>query len=150
VAEMIQITVEHIYSDFTGKVALARKTTQQKIDEVGQGRIWTGLQAKERGLVDRIGNFGDAVGAAAVRAKLKGDYSVAYLEREVSGLERILRMFDVELAQAIAARLDLKLLAPGVPASAAREMASQLSWLSGLTEGRNAFLAVTHCLCGSY
>src|SRR4051812_18159649 len=59
-ADLVQKSVEHTYREFTGKVATARKTTADKIDAVAQGRVWTGVQAKERGLVDTIGQFGDA------------------------------------------------------------------------------------------
>ena len=60
-AELVQKSVDHTYLDFTTKVAAARKTTPDKIDAVAQGRVWTGAQAKERGLVDTIGQFGDAI-----------------------------------------------------------------------------------------
>ena len=56
-AQLVQTSVDHIYLDFTTKVAAARKTTPEKIDAVAQGRVWTGLQAKERGLVDTIGQL---------------------------------------------------------------------------------------------
>ena len=51
-ADLVQKSVDHTYLDFTTKVAAARKTTPEKIDAVAQGRVWTGAQAKERGLVD--------------------------------------------------------------------------------------------------
>jgi protease-4 len=146
-AEMIQTTVNHIYADFTGKVARARNSTPEKIDAVAQGRVWTGVQAKERGLVDRIGGFREALAAAAARAKLGAGYNVTYLEREMSSWERLLRLFDAEVAQALAQRLDSAWTVAGVP-PAARGMAGELAWLADLTEGRKAFMAVAHCLCG--
>jgi protease-4 len=54
-----------VYGDFLSLAAKARKTTPEKIDEVAQGRVWTGLQAKDRNLVDRIGSYGDALASAA-------------------------------------------------------------------------------------
>ncbi|MDB5756053.1 MAG: signal peptide peptidase SppA, partial [Massilia sp.] len=82
--QLVQSSINHIYSEFTTKAALARKTTPEKIDAVGQGRVWTGAQAKERGLVDRLGSYRDALASAAARARLKGDYRVAYIERDSS------------------------------------------------------------------
>ncbi|MBC7939691.1 MAG: signal peptide peptidase SppA, partial [Chitinophagaceae bacterium] len=81
VATLVQASIDHVYSDFTGHAAEARKTTRQKIDEVGQGRVWTGQQALERGLVDRTGSYVDALAAAAKRAKLTDGYRVQYLDR---------------------------------------------------------------------
>ncbi|HEX7437294.1 MAG TPA: signal peptide peptidase SppA, partial [Caldimonas sp.] len=69
-AALVQAAIDHVYADFTAKVAQARKTTPEKIDAVAQGRVWSGAQAKERGLVDRLGSYGDALDAAAARAKL--------------------------------------------------------------------------------
>ena len=66
-ADLVQKSVDHTYLDFTTKVATARKTTPEKIDAVAQGRVWTGLQAKERGLVDTIGQFDVAIHSAATR-----------------------------------------------------------------------------------
>ena len=67
-AQVIQGSINHVYGDFLNLAAKARKTTPEKIDEVAQGRVWTGLQAKERNLVDRIGSYGDALASAAKRA----------------------------------------------------------------------------------
>ncbi|WP_317205667.1 signal peptide peptidase SppA, partial [Janthinobacterium sp.] len=52
--QVIQGSINHIYAEFTGRAAKARKTTPEKIDAVAQGRVWTGAQAKERGLVDTL------------------------------------------------------------------------------------------------
>jgi protease-4 len=65
--QVIQGSINHIYAEFTTKAAAARKTTPEKIDEVAQGRVWTGAQAKDRGLVDRLGSYGDALKSAAAR-----------------------------------------------------------------------------------
>ena len=51
-------------------MAEGRKTTQEKIDAVAQGRVWTGHQALERGLVDEIGGLDRAIRLAKERAKL--------------------------------------------------------------------------------
>ena len=145
--QLIQAMVERIYADFTSKAALARNTTPQKIDAVAQGRVWTGLQAKERGLIDTLGSYTDALSIAATRAKLGEDYRVTYIERELSAWDRFLKNFDVSLAQILTRYFDLKLAQSGIPATAAREMANDLSWLGGMAEGRKAFTAVTHCFC---
>ena len=151
--QIIQGSINHIYSEFTTKAAAARKTTPEKINEVAQGRVWTGVQAKERGLVDRVGTYEDALKAAADRAKLGSDYRVAYIEREVSKFDRIIEFFGGSAAQAAAQAISPYVkasLAPtGMPLGAAAETAQELGWLSEVADKRKPFAAVTHCLCES-
>ncbi len=84
-ATLIQSVIEKGYRDFTGKVAAARGKPVADIDAVARGRVWSGAQAKERGLVDAFGGLSDAVGDAAQRAKLgkSGSYNVRYIENSV-------------------------------------------------------------------
>jgi protease-4 len=151
--QIIQGSINHIYSEFTTKAAAARKTTPEKINEVAQGRVWTGVQAKERGLVDRVGTYGDALKSAADRAKLGSDYRVAYIEREVSKFDRIIEFFGGSAAhaaaQAVAPYVKATLAPTGMPLGAAAEAAQELSWLSEVADKRKPFTAVTHCLCES-
>lgn len=145
--QLIQTTVDHIYSDFTSKAALARKTTPEKIDEVAQGRVWTGQQAKERGLIDRVGSYDDALKSAATRAKLGADYRIAYLEPDLSKFDKIINLFGESTARLLNDHFKLSLVPTGIPLSAAKEMANELSWLVDLTDGHKPFMALTHCLC---
>ena len=64
------------YQDFVPKVAKGRKRDPQYIDSVGQGRVWTGGQAKERGLVDEFGGLDRAVEVAKELAKIPADKGV--------------------------------------------------------------------------
>src|SRR5476651_2070897 len=64
--QVIQASINHIYAEFTGKAAQARKTTPEKINEVAQGRVWTGAQAKDRGLVDKLLDLFDGSVAQAL------------------------------------------------------------------------------------
>ena len=145
--QLVQSSINHIYSEFTTKAAAARKTTQAKIDEVGQGRVWTGAQAKERGLVDRLGSYRDALASAATRAKLPAGYRVAYIERDNSRFEQLLGMFGVSSTQALTLQVKLGLMPSGLPAAAVADVTRELGWLSELTDGRKPYAAVTHCMC---
>ncbi|MGK5064738.1 signal peptide peptidase SppA [Janthinobacterium sp. LB3P112] len=148
-AQVIQGSINHVYGDFLNLAAKARKTTPEKIDEVAQGRVWTGLQAKERNLVDRIGSYGDALASAAKRAKLGSDYRVTYLEQETSNVDRLIGMFGAKAMAALGLgeHVKLGLATTGLPADAALGMAQDLSWLSGITREHKPFMALTHCLC---
>jgi protease IV len=72
IAEQMQAT----YDLFVEKAAQARKTTPEKIDAIGQGRVWTGQQAKDLGLVDELGGLRRAIALAKERAKIGADREV--------------------------------------------------------------------------
>ena len=145
--DLIQATIDHIYVDFTSKAAAARKTTPEKIDAVAQGRVWTGEQAKERGLIDTVGSYEDALKSAAKCAKLADGYRVSYIEREPNGVDRLIRMFDTRMAQVLNDQFDWKLMQSGIPPTAARGVAKDLGWLTEIAESHKPFTAVTHCFC---
>ena len=68
--------MEGFYRNFVAKVADGRHTTPERIDAVGQGRVWTGAQAKDRGLVDILGGLDTAVSIAKQRAHIPADEEV--------------------------------------------------------------------------
>jgi protease-4 len=80
--ELLQLSVDHEYRQFVELVADARGKTPDVIDSIAQGRVWAGVDAQERGLVDKLGSFQDAVDAIAARAKLGKDYRLEYVETE--------------------------------------------------------------------
>jgi protease-4 len=90
---ILNSVIKRGYNEFIGKVAKARGKTPEQVDAIAQGRVWSGAQAKERGLVDKLGGLDDAIAAAATRAKLGSDYSVRYIEREMSTWERLALSF---------------------------------------------------------
>ena len=145
--DLVQSSIDHIYADFTGKVAQARKTTPEKIDAVAQGRVWTGQQALERGLVDRIGSYGDALDSAATRAKLDKGYRVAYMERDPGKFARIVELLDASVVRIVGGGLDTRLGALGVPTQVAGDLARDFGGLLDLATARKPFSAVVHCLC---
>ncbi|MFK3736756.1 signal peptide peptidase SppA [Massilia sp. TN1-12] len=150
--QLVQSSINHIYADFTGKAAAARKTTPQRIDEVGQGRVWTGAQAKERGLVDRIGSYNDALRSAAKRANLGDDYRIAYARLPESFAERLAKGLGLDEVLAPSIQVKLGLLPADLAASAlsgktAAGIGRELGWLSDVADRRQPFAAVTHCLC---
>jgi protease-4 len=92
VATTVQAVIEKGYRDFTGKVAKARGKPVEQIDAVAQGRVWSGAQAQQRGLVDALGGLGEAVADAAARAKLgKPDrWQTVYVEERTVPLSQML------------------------------------------------------------
>jgi protease-4 len=82
--DIVRQSVERGYRDFTGHVAKARKMTVEAVDEIAQGRVWAGAEAKRLGLVDELGGYEDAIDLAAELAKLGDDYDVEYYDDDVS------------------------------------------------------------------
>ena len=66
--EVIEKAISEIYYDFIGKVAEGRNMTPEEVDQIAQGRVWSGTDALEEGLVDVIGNLEDAKQIAAEAA----------------------------------------------------------------------------------
>jgi protease-4 len=62
--------LDHIYADFTGKVAAGRGLAADRVHELARGRVWTGADALANGLVDQLGGLDDAAGLARTRAGL--------------------------------------------------------------------------------
>ena len=73
--EIIQREVNNTYGTFMERVSKGRNLSIAQVDSIGQGRVWTGQQALELGLVDRIGNINLAIKAAAAKAKVS-DYQI--------------------------------------------------------------------------
>lgn len=73
---LYQRSVNRIYSLFLNKVAQGRKLPEAKVAEIAQGRVWSGVAAKQIGLVDEIGGLNSAIAYTAKQAKLGNDWQV--------------------------------------------------------------------------
>ncbi len=73
-----QKSTERIYDSFTTKAAAGRKMKVDDLRKVASGRVWSGIQAKEKGLVDVLGSFEDAVKIAAKKAGIEEDYKIKF------------------------------------------------------------------------
>lgn len=85
---LFQQEVNKTYSTFKGKVADGRKKSREYIDSIGQGRVWSGVEALQNGLVDKLGDIDDAIASAAYKAKLK-DYKVVSYPDQVDPLKSL-------------------------------------------------------------
>jgi protease-4 len=72
----VQEQLDAFYSDWLERAAKARHTTPEKINAIGQGRVWTGRQAKDNGLVDELGGLDRAIELAKERANIPADSGV--------------------------------------------------------------------------
>lgn len=90
---IIQGQVEEGYTTFVTKAAEGRGMSVDAIKEVAGGRVWSGAQAHERGLVDMIGTFDDAVELAAQNAGIEDNYMVSFYPRQKPFIEKIMSDF---------------------------------------------------------
>ena len=97
--KVIQQEVEDIYTDFVQKAAEGRKMKYEEVDKVASGRVWTGEQAKENGLVDVLGDFDKAIDLAAKAAHLGENYEIVYLPKQKDFFERLIH--DIETSVSV-------------------------------------------------
>ncbi len=100
--------MEDIYVDFTTRVSEGRNLPLERVLEIAKGRVWTGEQALERGLVDELGGFRKAIEVAKAEAGIDADKSVKlkHFPRPKSDLEQIEALFG----QSVKAQSDLAAL----------------------------------------
>ena len=94
--DYMQASVENIYEKFTGLVAEGRDMTVPAVDEIAQGRVWTGAEALEIGLVDEIGTIEDAIIYAAFcidGVQSLSDVQIAAYPKPLTTMELLLESF---------------------------------------------------------
>ena len=148
VAELVQSIIEHGYRQFIGLVAEHRDITTDQVDAVAQGRVWTGKQARDRGLVDQLGTLDEAVDAAARMAGLGEDYRTVYVERKMSPVEEFL----AQMGSSALARAGLELpdhpLRRLVGNGLYDRLAEDLNRVAAAGDDRRRLPEVmAHCLC---
>lgn len=87
--EFLQEMVEDVYDKFITKVSKSRTMTKEAVDNIGQGRVWSGVNAYEKGLIDEFGGLKDAILVAADRAGLS-DYRIVELPIRKSMLDELM------------------------------------------------------------
>jgi protease-4 len=102
--------LDHIYADFTGKVAKGRGMTAERVHELARGRVWTGADALAHGLVDELGGLDLATSLARARAGLPDDAPVRGYPRN-RPIDRLRPATSSDAAAAAAPRLTAGLLA---------------------------------------
>jgi protease-4 len=141
VAAMFQASTERVYGSFIEKVATFRGMSIEQADRYARGRVWSGAQARQHGLVDQLGGLDEAVDAAARIAGLGSDFSAGYHDAPLTPFEA----FFAELGAEAMARL---------PMTRGAVMLAPTGFLGGLLAdlervvARNGrFTVAAHCLC---
>ena len=89
--QLFQLVIDDGYQDFIGSVADSREMEIDAVDAIGQGQVWTGMDALNNGLVDELGGLDDAIAAAAELAEISDeDFGIKVIDQELSATEQML------------------------------------------------------------
>ncbi|MBL4538869.1 MAG: signal peptide peptidase SppA [Oceanicaulis sp.] len=140
---VLQSSIEAGYERFLSIVAESRDMTRDEVDAVAQGRIWTGQQAFDRGLVDSIGGYDDAIAAAAERAGLEeGDYRVVEFRDEVDPFAQILQMLGQDARLAVFGE---GLLGSGWLGDMARDAQDEIETINMMNDPNGVYASCVEC-----
>lgn len=143
----LQATIEHGYEEFLGLVARNRGMSRDEVDRIAQGRVWTGAQALDRGLVDQLGTLEEAIASAARIAGLADDYRAVYVRRRMSAFERLFADIGAE-AMAMAGLERIVDRAAWLPGrDLYLDLLRQFRLVAAAGTRRGMPDAMAHCLC---
>ena len=140
---ILQSSVDHIYDRFINLVANGRGQSPEAIHDIAQGRIWTGQQALENGLVDQLGGLNEAIIAAAGLAGIK-DYSVTYPSRILSPQEQFFQDISQNFSASIR-KIGFSKFASSLINNEAMTAISPLKYLSEFNDPRGVYLRCDNC-----
>ena len=136
--DAFQMSIEHGYRRFIGLVGENRGMGVDAVDKIAQGRVWTGQDAMQNGLVDEIGDFDDAIAAAASLAELES-YNIYWVEEPLSATEQFIQEFMNQVQVSIG--LDIQSMIPSSLQPVTQQLAQDSQLLSNFNDpqGRYAF-----------
>ena len=105
--QRMQNEVDTIYAMFKGHVAEGRKLSLADVDSIAQGRVWTGTDAKDKGLVDALGGLDRAIASAVAMAKVK-DYKVVTYPEPDDKLNSLMRKFHMNMSASAMVKESIK------------------------------------------
>lgn len=151
VAMAINASVHRTYQTFIELVAAERGMTLEQADAVAQGRVWTGTQAYENGLIDTLGGLHDAIGSAAEWADLD-DYAVTYIEPDLGFYGQVLDSMADFTAQAddsgiLPLNLQNTALLPNQWLALRQQLAKHPNLQQALLLLQSQRSLVSHCMC---
>jgi len=141
---LIGLTIRHTYDEFVGKVAQHRERSVDQIEAAAQGRVWTGSDALERGLVDKLGDLPDAIESAAELAGLEaGSYKLDYIEQQLGFVETLMLSMTAQVVAGADRLVDL----PRLPASVTQALESTLEPMAFMDRFNDPRGIYAYCFC---
>jgi len=140
--EAIQLMVDQGYEDFLERVSKARGMTRDEVDRIARGRVWSGRDAHELGLVDHLGGLEQAIASAAEKAELGEEYGVRWVEKEPDFREQLMADLLSGVAKTFGPAESLRV--PGVQGRFLDFLREQTEVLRTLDDPNGMY---AHCLC---
>ena len=141
-SQMMQINIENGYKTFIDLVATSRHKTPEQVDQIAQGHVWLGIDAKNNGLVDQLGDFDDAVKKVAELAKLK-TWQLNWFVDEPSLSDLIFGQMSASVQAMLPAAIQAWIPAP--ISAMAQAVKDQPSLLSTLNDPQNRYALCLTC-----
>lgn len=138
-SELMQLYIESGYSNFINLVAKSRHKTPEEVDKIAQGRVWVGSDAKANGLVDKLGDFDDAVAKAAELASVEHPV-LNWMQPEMTFIDRLL----AETAGNVKVTLPSSLQGL-IPAPVGAQLTQQASFMKMLTDPLYRYAFCLNC-----
>lgn len=135
--QLIQMNIESGYHTFISLVANARNMSLKDVDKIGQGQVWLGQEAQKIGLVDKLGDFDDAIEMAATLANLT-DYSIDWQQQESAWYNALFSNIMTILPKSTA-----EIIFNQLPQ--AKQLKQQLSILNQLNDSQNRYVYCLNC-----
>ncbi|NDK98033.1 signal peptide peptidase SppA [Photorhabdus bodei] len=139
---LMQLNIENGYNNFIGLVATSRHKTREEVDNIAQGHVWTGNDAKTNGLVDQLGDFDDAVTKAAELAKLDNP-ELDWMQPEMSFSELLMNQLTTTAQAIVPEAVQAWLPAPLV--QVAQEVKQQSEFYRHLNDPQNRYAFCLNC-----
>ena len=140
---ILRSSVNNIYARFVTLVANGRSTPIADIELIAKGRIWTGQQALELGLVDELGGLNDAVNSAAELAGIN-HYEIVYPSRLLTPYEQFIQQIGHNFSAAVR-QVGFNALLPEIVSKKAQTLISPLKYLGEFNDPRNIYLHCENC-----
>ncbi|MFZ4833728.1 signal peptide peptidase SppA [Rouxiella sp. Mn2063] len=141
-SQMMQMNIENGYKTFLDLVAKSRNKTPEQIDQIAQGHVWIGTDAKNNGLVDQLGDFDDAVKKAAELAKLP-KWKLNWFTSQPSLTDLIFSQVNASVYAMLPAVAQAYLPAP--VAQVALQMRSQADLFNNMNDPQNRYALCLTC-----
>ncbi|ELC9580641.1 signal peptide peptidase SppA [Vibrio vulnificus] len=141
-SQAFQMGIEHGYQRFISLVGNNRDLSLDAVDKVAQGRVWTGYDALQHGLVDQIGDFDDAVAEAAKMAQLE-NYNLYWVEEPLSPTEQFIQEFMKQVK--ISMGVDIQSILPPSLQPVAQQMEQHASLLQNFNDPKGYYAFCLNC-----
>jgi len=141
-SKAFQMGIEHGYNRFIGLVSQSREIPLEQVDKVAQGRVWTGQDALEFGLIDKIGDFDDAVSLAAELAKVD-QYNLYWVEEPLSPAQQFIQDFMNQVSVHLG--IDATAMLPQALQPVAKQVIQDTNMLQSFNDPKGQYAFCLNC-----